>query len=430
MIARYSRPQMAALWEADNKYRTWLSVEMAACEAMAKAGVIPTSAPSEIAARAVIDPARIDELERQSQHDVAAFVTAVSERVGPAGHYLHWGMTSSDLLDTALALVIRQASDLLMVDLAALLATLKDKAEAHKATLMIGRSHGIHGEPVTFGWKMALWYEETRRNLLRLRAAQAGIAFGKLSGAMGTYAHLSPDIEADYCARLGLSPEPASTQIIPRDRHAQYLQTLALIAASIEKFSTEIRHLQRTEVGEVEEPFESGQKGSSSMPHKRNPIASENLCGLARLLRANAAAALENIALWHERDISHSSVERVIFPDSTILLNYMLHRFTRMIRDLVVYPDRMAKNLNATGGAIYSQSVLLRLIEKGWSREAAYATVQAAAMAGFHSGGDFKAALLSQPNVVPAAVADCFDPARYVARIDTIFERIFNAPEA
>jgi adenylosuccinate lyase len=434
MIARYSRPEMTALWEAKNRYQTWLTVELAACESMAKAGLIPASAPGEIAAGAEIDVARIDAIERETQHDVIAFVSSITERVGEAGRYLHWGMTSSDVLDTALALLMRQAADLLLADIDALLVVLKERAEAEKWTLMIGRSHGIHGEPITFGWKMALWYEEMRRHKRRLREAEDEISFGKLSGSMGTYAHLPPEIEADMCVRLGLRPEIAATQVIPRDRHARYLQTLALIAASIEKFATEIRHLQRTEVGEVEEPFQVGQKGSSSMPHKRNPIASENLCGLARLIRSDATAALENVSLWHERDISHSSVERVIVPDATILLDYMLHRFTRTLRGLVVYPDRMRQNMNLTGGTIYSQAVLLLLVEKGMARERAYDVVQSAAMQVFHHGGDFKKAISDEPEVTAHLTEDalsaCFDPKRFVRHIDGVYDRIFNATYA
>ncbi len=434
MIARYSRPQMTALWTARHRYETWLAVEQAAAEAMAQAGIIPASAPAEIAARAAIAPDRIDALEQESQHDVIAFVTSIAEQVGEAGRYLHWGMTSSDVLDTALAVVMREAAETLLADLSDLLAALKAKALEHRGTLMIGRSHGIHGEPITFGWKMALWYEEMRRNRARLQAAQAAISFGKLSGAMGTYAHLAPSIEAAVCARLGLAPDPASSQVISRDRHAQYVQTLALVAASIEKCALEIRHLQRTEVGEVEEPFAAGQKGSSSMPHKRNPVGSENLCGLARLVRTHAGVALENVALWHERDISHSSVERVILPDSTILLDFMLHRLTRILRGLVVYPDRMIANLTATGGTIYSQAVLLKLIEKGMPREQAYAVVQSAAMTVFHQGGDFRAAIFSAADVekrlTRAEVAACFDPQRFIVHLDTIYRRVFGPSEA
>ncbi|HEY5599397.1 MAG TPA: adenylosuccinate lyase, partial [Candidatus Manganitrophaceae bacterium] len=339
-------------------------------------------------------------------------------------------MTSSDVLDTALAVFMRQAADLLMDGLSALLQALKEKAERYKETVMIGRSHGVHGEPITFGLKMALWYDETRRNLARMRLAKEAISYGKISGSMGTFAHLSPAVEAFVCEKLGLTPEPVSNQIIPRDRHAQYIQTLALIAAGVEKFATEIRHLQRTEVLEAEEPFDEGQKGSSSMPHKRNPIGSENICGLARVIRSNSVAALENIALWHERDISHSSVERIILPDSAILLDYILHRFTQIMRRLNVYPDRMAENLERTGGTIYSQKVLLLLIQKGMKREEAYEIVQSAAMEVFKKGGSFKEAIHSRREIAsylkPREIEACFDPGSFIQYIETIYKRVFH----
>ena len=397
---------------------------------MVQVGEVPQAALDEIRAKAEIRPERIEEIEKEVKHDVIAFLTSITEKVGEAGRFLHMGMTSSDMLDTALALLMSQAAQLLEEDLCALLASLKLQAEKHKKTLMIGRSHGIHGEPVTFGLKMALWYEETRRNLERLRLARADISYGKISGAMGTYAHLSPDIEADVLARLGLKPEPVASQIVQRDRHAHFMQTLALIASSLDKFGTEIRHLQRTEVREAEEPFDPGQKGSSSMPHKRNPVASENLCGLARIIRSHSIAALENVPLWHERDISHSSVERVILPDSTILLDYMLNRFATVIRRLVVYPERMLQNLDATGGTLYSQKVLLKLIQKGLQREEAYKIVQTLAMEVFKNGGSFKEGITSNATVCKYLDSNeleaCFDPWQYLQHVDESYQRVFK----
>jgi adenylosuccinate lyase len=429
MINRYSRPQMAAIWDDKNKYETWLKIELLACEALVEEGEMPKSALKTIRSKAKVNPARIDELEKKVKHDVIAFLSSITEKVGEEGRFLHWGMTSSDVLDTGLALLMRQAADLIIDDLSALLDVLKAKAEEHKETVMIGRSHGIHGEPITFGLKMALWYAETQRNLLRMRQAKEIISFGKLSGAMGTFAHLSPSVEAYVCDKLDLKPEPVSNQIVQRDRHAQYLQTLALIASSLEKFATEIRHLQRTEVLEAEEPFEEGQKGSSSMPHKRNPIGSENICGLARVIRSHASAALENIPLWHERDISHSSVERIILPDSTILLDFILDRFTRIMRRLFVYPDKMSRNLELTGGTIFSQKILLLLIRKGMKRELAYEIVQNAAMEVFHQGGSFKQKILSHPglsSIRPKEIEACFDARQFVRHIETIYKRVFN----
>src|SRR5213083_1450049 len=337
MIDRYSRPHLKAIWEPSRKYQTWLQVELLACEALAKKGLIPPSAVRQIRAKARVNPARIETLERVTKHDVVAFIESISEQVGPAARYLHLGLTSSDILDTSLAVLMVEAADAILEDLDRLLVVLRDRAWEHRDTLMIGRSHGIHGEPITFGIKLAIWYDETRRHRERVHAARQGIAYGKVSGAMGTFAHLSPDVEAYVCKNLGLTPAPASNQIIQRDRHAAYLTALALLASSIEKFATEVRHLQRTEVREAEEPFTPGQKGSSAMPHKRNPILSENLTGLARLLRGYAVSALEDVALWHERDISHSSVERVIGPDATILADFMLHRFAGLMENLRVY---------------------------------------------------------------------------------------------
>lgn len=430
MIGRYSRPEMAAIWSDENKYRTWLQVELSVCEALVEAKEMPQSALDEIREKAKIHPDRIDALEKEVKHDVIAFLTSITEKVGEPGRYLHMGMTSSDMLDTALALFMRQAADLLIEDLNVLLIVLKTQAEKHKKTLMIGRSHGIHGEPITFGLKMALWYEETKRNMTRMREAREIVSYGKVSGAMGTYAHLPPDIETSVCNSLSLKPEPLANQIVQRDRHAQYMQTLALIASSLDKFSTEIRHLQRTEVLEVEEPFEPGQKGSSSMPHKRNPIASENICGLARLIRSNAAAALENVPLWHERDISHSSVERIILPDSTILLDYMLNRFTKTIEELIVYPERMKQNIDITGGTLYSQKILLQLVQKGMQREEAYEIVQWVAMDIFNHGGSFKEAISSHPKITKRLnkkdLKACFDPWQFLKYIDMSYKRVFD----
>ncbi|MBI3805749.1 MAG: adenylosuccinate lyase [Nitrospirae bacterium] len=430
MIDRYSRPEMTAIWESKNKYETWLQVELLACEAMVQQGEVPKSVPEVIRSKAKIDPVRIDELEKQVKHDVIAFLTSITEKVGEDGRYLHLGMTSSDVLDTALAVMMRQASDILLGDLRALMIVLKQKAEQYKETVMIGRSHGVHGEPITFGLKIALWYDEIKRNLHRMEEAKEVISYGKISGAMGTFAHLHPSVEAYVCEKLGLKPEPVSNQIVQRDRHAQFIQTLALIAASLEKFATEIRHLQRTEVLEAEEPFEKGQKGSSAMPHKRNPIGCENICGLARIIRSNANAALENVPLWHERDISHSSVERIIIPDSTILLDFMLARFTKIMKGLFVYPERMAENLERTGGTIYSQKVLLLLIRKGMEREQAYEIVQSTAMEVFNKGGSFKEAILSRPEVLKKLSAQevegCFDPHQFVAHIEAIYKRVFS----
>ncbi|HIE64268.1 MAG: adenylosuccinate lyase [Nitrospira sp.] len=430
MIDRYSRPRMSAIWASANKYEMWLKVELLACEAMVREGEVPESAFNVIRSKARIDPDRIDALEKVVKHDVIAFLSSITEKVGEEGRFLHMGMTSSDVLDTALALQMREAADLLIEDLVSLLELLKEKAVQYKETIMIGRSHGIHGEPVTFGLKIAIWYAEMERNLVRMREAREIISFGKISGAMGTYAHLSPSVEDYVCGKLGLKPEPVSNQIVQRDRHAQYLQALALIAASLEKFSVEIRHLQRTEVLEAEEPFETGQKGSSAMPHKRNPVGSENICGLARVIRSNASAALEDIPLWHERDISHSSVERIILPDSTVLLDYMLVRFTKIMRGLVVYPDRMRQNLERTGGTLFSQKVLICLIKKGMEREEAYEMVQRTAMSVYEKGGSFKESLKKDHKLssyLSAKEVDaCFDPKQYLLHIDRVYKRVFH----
>jgi adenylosuccinate lyase len=430
MIDRYSRPAMKALWEPTRKYETWLRVELLACEALSKRGMVPASALREIRAKARINPARIEALERVIKHDVIAFIESVSEQVGPPARYLHMGLTSSDILDTSLAVLMVEAADLILDDLDRLLVVLRARAREHRDTVMIGRSHGIHGEPITFGAKLAIWYDEVRRHRQRFLQAREEIAYGKLSGAMGTFAHLAPEVEAYVCRKLGLKPAPASNQVIQRDRHAGYLTALALLASSIEKFATEIRHLQRTEVLEAEEPFTIGQKGSSAMPHKRNPVVSENLCGLARLVRANSLAAMENVPLWHERDISHSSVERVIIPDCTILIDFMLARFTGLMADLVVYPDRMRRNLELTGGVIYSQRLMLELVRKGAPRVQAYEMVQRLAMEAWRGRASFRDLAEKDPFVTrhlsAEAIAMCFDPKAYTRHVSTIFKRVFG----
>jgi adenylosuccinate lyase len=407
-----------------------LKVELAACEAMAAEGRIPEAAVAVIRSRAKVDVARIEELERVTQHDVLAFVNAVAETVGPEGRFLHEGLTSSDILDTALALTLGEATAILREDLARLHRVLKDLAHRHRGTVMIGRSHGVHGEPITFGLKMAIWYEEVGRHRQRLDRAEEEIRVGKLSGSMGTFAHLPPAIETRVCERLGLLPDPVSNQIVQRDRHAAYMTALGLIAASLEKFAVEIRHLQRTEVLEAEEYFAAGQKGSSSMPHKRNPIGSENISGLARVIKANVQAALDNVALWHERDISHSSVERLILPDSTALLDYMLDRFTTLLERLQVYPERMRKNLDQTGGLVYSQRVMLALVDSGMARDDAYALVQGLAMRAWKGDGRFTDLVRADAAIAGRLGADaltaCFDPGYFVRHSDEIFRRVFG----
>jgi adenylosuccinate lyase len=437
MIDRYSRPHLRAIWEPARKYETWLQVELLACEALARKGLVPASAIRQIRAKARINPARIDELERVAKHDVIAFIESISEQVGSSARYLHMGLTSSDILDTSLAVLMAEAADAILEDIDRLLDVLKARAWEHRDTLMIGRSHGIHAEPITFGAKLAIWYDETKRHRDRFRAARETIACGKISGAMGTFAHLSPDVESYVCRKLGLKPAPASNQIVQRDRHAAYLTALALLASSIEKFATEVRHLQRTEVLEVEEPFTPGQKGSSAMPHKRNPIVSENLCGLARLVRANSLAAMENVALWHERDISHSSVERVIIPDSTILIDFMLARFTDLMAKLVVYPDRMRRNIELTGGVIYSQRLMLELVRHGAARGQAYEAVQRLAMAAWQGRTPFRDLVEKDPfvtrHLTTGAIGTCFDPKAYTRHVPEIFKRVFGkrgAPRA
>lgn len=430
MIDRYSLPKMQQVWEQENKYSKWLAIEILACEALAELGEIPKEAVKVIKEKASFDSNRVNEIENEVKHDVIAFLTAVSENIGEEAKYMHKGLTSSDVLDTGLSLQLIDAADIILDDLIKLKGILKDKAFLYKDTVMMGRSHGIHAEPITFGLKMALWYEDIKRNITRLERAKEAISYGKLSGAVGTFANISPFVEEYVCSKLGLKPDPVSTQIIQRDRHAEFMCTLSLIAGTLEKFAVEIRHLQRTEVLEAEEPFTSGQKGSSAMPHKRNPVGSENITGLSRIIRSNSIAAMENIALWHERDISHSSVERVILPDSTILLDYMLNRFINIIENLVVYPDNMQRNLNLTGGLIYSQRVLLELVGKVPDRDRAYRLVQRNAMESWKSGEDFQKLLMKDPDVNSILndeeIKRCFDISYHLKNVGYIFKRVFE----
>ncbi len=430
MIPRYSRPEMTRIWEPENRFRIWLEIETLATEAQEKLGVVPAGTAAAIRARGTFEVDRIDAIERETRHDVIAFLTNVAEHVGPEARYLHQGMTSSDVLDTCFAVQLVQAADLLFLGLDRLLAALKARALEHKRTPCIGRSHGIHAEPTTFGLKLAGFYAEMARNRRRLGVAREEIATAQISGAVGTFANIDPAVEAYVAERLGLSPEPVSTQIIPRDRHAAFFAGLAVLAAGIERLATEIRHLQRTEVGEAEEYFHPGQKGSSAMPHKRNPVLSENLTGLARVVRAAVVPALENVGLWHERDISHSSVERMIGPDTTVTLDFALHRAAEMIEKLVVYPDAMAANLDRFGGIVHSQRVLLALTQAGMSREDAYKLVQGHAMAAWKTQGDFRANLAADPMVTALlsedALAELFDLGYHLAQVDTIFARVFG----
>jgi len=431
LIPRYSREKMSAIWSPENRYQKWLDIEILACEAMAERGEIPKASLKNIQERAGFDVNRIDEIEKTTKHDVIAFLTSVTEKVGEDGRFIHMGLTSSDILDTSLALLLREAADILIEDIDDLLAALKKKAFDHKNTLMIGRSHGIHAEPVTFGLKMAIWHQEMERNRERMIRARETISTGKLSGAVGTFSFVDPSIETYVCRKLGLNPAPVSSQIVQRDRHAEYFTTLAIIASSLDKFSQEIRLLQRTEVREAEEYFSPGQKGSSAMPHKRNPVLSENLSGLSRLMRSYALAAMEDIALWHERDISHSSVERIIGPDATILLDFMLSRFTGLVKKLVVYPEQMLANLQMTKGVIFSQMVLLKLIEKGVSREGAYAIVQRNAMRAWQEGVQFKELLEQDQEVNSRLTADelaaLFHIENFLTHVDFFFNRVFGA---
>ena len=429
MIERYTRPEMGALWTQDAKYQAWLDVELAACRALAVQGRIPADALAEIEAKAAFDSARIEEIELEVKHDVIAFLTSVAEHVGPSSRFIHLGLTSSDVVDTGFALQLKRSGVLLLEGMDRLHRALVKLAWKHKDTLMIGRSHGIHAEPITFGLKVAVWCAEAQRNRQRLVSAIAAVSAGMLSGAVGTFANIDPGVEDAVCAELGLTPELASTQVISRDRHAEFFGALAVIAGSIEKIAVEIRHLQRTEVLEAEEPFSAGQKGSSAMPHKRNPILSENLTGLARLLRGYAGMALEDIALWHERDISHSSVERVIGPDACIVMDFMFHRASGLLERLVVYPQRMLENLHKMHGLIFSQRVLLALTEKGMLREDAYRVVQRSAMQVWEANADFKSLLAAdlqiQPYLNAQELMELFDLAYHTRNIDAIFARVF-----
>ena len=423
---------MAGIWSQDAKYAAWLKVELAVCEAYARRGVIPHDALERIKARARVEARRIDEIEARVRHDVVAFLTNLEEALGADSRYVHMGLTSSDVVDTAQALQLQAASDLLLADLWALQDALRRIALEHKDTLAVGRTHGVHAEPITFGLKAAVWYAEAGRNLERLARAKEAVRVGKLSGAVGTFAHVEPDVEEEVCRVLGLEADPISTQIVQRDRHAEFCATLAIVAASLEKIALEIRSLQRTEILELEEPFAEGQKGSSAMPHKRNPVSSEQICGLARLVRANALAALENVALWHERDISHSSVERVILPDSTILLDYLLHQMVRILAGLHIYPERMRENLDRSYGLIYSQRVLLMLLEKGLARQPAYEVVQRAAMRAWREQRSFQEFLAIDPEVSATLSAEelkaCFDPSWYLRNVDAIYRRLGLLP--
>jgi adenylosuccinate lyase len=425
---------MGAIWSDQRRYETWLEVELAATDAMAESGLVPRDAAVELRAKAGFDIARIEEIEQTTQHDVIAFTTAVAERVGHAARWLHFGLTSSDVLDTAQAIQMREASGLIVRNIGVLMEAVRERAEEHRRTPMIGRTHGVHAEPMTFGLKLALWYAELQRDLDRVLRARHVVSVGKISGAVGTFAHLDPSIEARVCERLGLEPAPVSSQVIQRDRHAELMSALAITAASLEKFALEVRGLQKTEIGEVEEPFGKGQKGSSAMPHKRNPIGSEQIVGLARLIRSNAMAAFENIALWHERDISHSSVERVILPDSFIALDHMLRRFTRIVRGMVVYPDRMLENLERSRGVVFSGTVLLELAKRGVSREQAYEWVQRNAMRSFHDKRDFKQLLLADPDVTAVLKASEIEKAfsldDQLRNIDAVFGRVFSGSPA
>ncbi len=430
MIPRYRRKAMGNLWSDENRYTAWLKVEIAALEAQAEAGMVPPDAAREIALKAKFDVRRIEEIEAEVRHDVIAFTTSVGESIGALSGYFHYGLTSSDVVDTALSMLTRDALDLILKELDLFCGVLESQAFKYKGQVMIGRTHGIHAEPTTLGLKFALWYAEMGRNRRRLAAAREAVAVGKLSGAVGTFAHLPPSIEEAVCRKLGLAPDPATTQVIQRDRHAEVLCAIALCGATLEKIATEIRHLQRTDVREVEEPFAKGQKGSSAMPHKRNPVGCENITGLARLLRGYALPALENVALWHERDISHSSTERIILPDATTLLDYMLGRLKGILEGLLVYPEAMARNLRKTRGLIYSQRVLLALTKAGMSREEAYSVVQSAAMRCWAQEGDFLDLLVAEPAVASRLAKEElsgeFDPALFLKNVDAIYARVFG----
>ncbi|MCS7215727.1 MAG: adenylosuccinate lyase [Thermodesulfovibrio sp.] len=439
MIARYTRKEMGQIWTDENKFRKWLLVEIAVCEAWAELGKIPSDALQEIKAKITPeewfkskeDIKRIEEIESEVKHDVIAFLTFVAEKIGPVSRYIHLGLTSYDVVDTALALLIKESGEIILNDLRKLLEIFKEKAFLYKDTICMGRSHGVHAEPTSFGLRFALWYEETKRNIERLASAIERVSVGKISGAVGTFSNMPPEIEEIALKKLGLKPEPVATQVVQRDRHAEFLSVLALIAAMIEKIAVEIRHLQRTEVLEAEEPFTKGQKGSSAMPHKRNPVGTENLSGLARLVRSNAFAAYENIALWHDRDISHSSVERVIIPDNCILVDYMLNRLYGIIKDLIVYPERMLKNIELSYGLYNSQRVLLALVDKGLTREESYKIVQSNAMQSWKEGIPFMELLLKDETVKKYLTDDeiksIFELNYYTRNIDHIYRRVFDS---
>ncbi len=435
MIERYTRPEMGRIWSEESKFRAWLEVELATAEALAETGEVPEDAARLLRKHAGFQVARIQEIEREVRHDVIAFTTAVSESMAAAGHaeasrWLHYGLTSNDVVDTAQALQVREASGIILKGINKLAASLKTRAFEFKDAVQIGRTHGMHAEPITFGLKLALWYDEVRRNLERFTAVAEEMRTGKISGAVGTFGHIGPEAEERICRRVGLRAAPIASQVISRDRHANYVAALALIAAALEKISLEIRHLQRTEVREAEEPFSAGQKGSSAMPHKRNPVTCEQICGLARVVRANAQAAFENVALWHERDISHSSVERIILPDSTILVDYMLAKTDWLISGLRVDPERMKKNLDLTKGLVFSGQVLLDLAAAGMLREEAYRLVQGHAMQSWEKDGDFRAAIQADPNVTKylnkQQIAESFSVSRQLANVDRIFQRVFQ----
>lgn len=428
MIERYTRPEMGAIWTEENRFRAWLEVEILACEAWAELGVIPKEDVVKIRQNASFDIARIKEIEEETRHDVVAFTRAVSETLGEERKWVHYGLTSTDVVDTALSYLLKQANEILLRDLENFIAVLKEKAIEHKYTVMMGRTHGVHAEPTTFGLKLALWYAEMERNLERFKQAAETVRVGKISGAVGTYANIDPFVEQYVCEKLGLQPAPISTQTLQRDRHAHYMATLALIATSIEKFAVEIRGLQKSETREVEEFFAKGQKGSSAMPHKRNPIGSENMTGMARVIRGYMLTAYENVPLWHERDISHSSAERIILPDATIALNYMLNRFTNIVKNLTVFPENMKKNMDRTLGLIYSQRVLLALIDTGMTREEAYDLVQPKAMEAWEKQVPFRS-LIEADEVITSRltkdqIADCFDYNYHLKHVDTIFRRL------
>lgn len=428
MIARYTRPEMGAIWTEENRYQAWLEVEILACEAWAELGIIPKEDVQKLRENASFEIDRILEIEKETRHDVVAFTRAVSETLGEERKWVHYGLTSTDVVDTALSYQIKQANDIIRKDIQNFIDIITEKAKEHKMTVCMGRTHGVHAEPTTFGLKLALWLEEMRRNQVRFEAAAKTIEAGKISGAVGTYANIDPFVEAYVCEKLGLTPAPISTQTLQRDRHAEYFSVLALIATSIEKFATEIRGLQKSETREVEEGFAKGQKGSSAMPHKRNPIGSENMVGMARLVRGHMVTAFENVPLWHERDISHSSAERVIIPDTTIALNYMLNRFGNIVKNLTVFPENMKRNMTRTFGLIYSQRVLLALIEKGLSREEAYDTVQPLTARSWDEQIQFRPLVEENEKIFsllsPAEIEDCFDYNYHLKNVDMIFERL------